>query len=354
MMPDKFSQAELECVRNEAVIMKHCSIHRNVGDVYGYCSFQKGSEPYIVMELMHWSLHRIIHEDASVDFSFRSRIKLIRDIASALEFLHLQRYIHQDVKPSNILVDQQCTIAKLTDFGVAERKGFYTTRTRRHSTILTTVLQNSGKKAAGTLAYQAPELILENISDASREAEIYSFGVTMWECVTRTIPHCNKRELHITTLARHSTKLMLAFPLKLFLEDKNLSEDDRAPFELLEKVAYLSLSKHRPVRPNATQIVQYLDETRQFHSQFLMVAPLSKWYNNSIPIHQSRTISSSNDHMSVLKNDNIGLVSTNERNETFLIINGDKGSTNEIPVISSNINLVSMKLIIHPISKCLE
>jgi serine/threonine protein kinase len=231
------------------------------------------------MELMHWSLHGILHEESNVTLLFFTQLKLMRGVMSALEFLHLQRYIHQDVKPSNILVNKECTIAKLTDFGVTERKGYDTTQIRRQNIILSTVLASSGKKAAGTRSYQAPELILGKINEASRDAEIYSFGVTLWECTTRRIPHENKGEDHIMMLARHGKKLMLPFPLKQFLDDKSLSGNEREIFLLMEKIAYLCLSKYRQDRLTATQVLQYMDGTREFNSQFLSVAPVSEWYD---------------------------------------------------------------------------
>lgn len=299
LMPDKIYKAEMERVRDEAAIMKQCSIHTNIVDVYGYYrDEQKGPEPFIVMELMKSSLHKVIHERKSTCtiFSFSTRLKLMRDIASALEFLHLQRYIHQDVKPSNILVDERLTIAKLTDFGVTEQKGSNTTHSLRHSTVLNTILESAGKKVAGTRAYQAPELILGNVKEASREAEMYSFGVTIWECVSCKLPH-HKKEDRIATLARHSTRSMLPFPLKQFLAYQNLPDLELYPFTLLEKVSYLCLSKYRPIRPNATQILQYFDGIRQFNPDFLMVAPLSKWSNKPIlfdnAVNDSRIINQS-------------------------------------------------------------
>ncbi len=278
-MPNDIYEAEIERVRDEAIIMKQCSIHSNIIDVFGYTvPFQKGSEPLIIMELMHASMYSIIHDTSNMrTFLFSTRKKLMRDVASALEYLHLQRYVHQDVKPSNILVNKELTVAKLTDFGVTECKGHNTTRTRQHKTVLSTVLTSSGKKAPGTLTYQAPELVLGRITEASRDAEIYSYGATLWECMTRAVPHDNKSELHIMQLAKHGKKLMLAFPLTQFLEDKHLFGDEQICFQLLEKIAYLCLSKYRESRPNITQVLQLLDGTREFDSHFLTVAPLSIW-----------------------------------------------------------------------------
>ena len=76
-MPNNIYEAEIERVRDEAVIMKQCSIHCNIVDVYGYTiPAQKGAEPLIVMELMHWSLYSILHEEPNLALLFRTRMKL--------------------------------------------------------------------------------------------------------------------------------------------------------------------------------------------------------------------------------------------------------------------------------------
>ncbi len=280
-MTDEIFQAECRRVYDEVLIIKECSIHSNVLDVFGYCKpDHKGSKPMIIMELMHCSLSRILHEERNSVLSFCASLQLMKNIASAIEFLHLQRYVHQDIKPSNILVDSSFTVAKLADFGVAERKGFDTTWTNRQRTVLATTKANGCKKFTGTKAYQAPEIVLGNVKEISRGAEIYSFGVTLWECITRKIPHY-KKEDQIIVLAKHSTKLMLHFPVKDFLDDKTLLSIEEAAFLLMEKIAYLCLSKFPHGRPTATQLTQYFEGSRQFNPDFLMLAPLSKWYNKS-------------------------------------------------------------------------
>src|SRR5438445_21798 len=50
--------------------------------------------------------------------SFLGAIRIVRQIANALSYLHRQEIIHRDIKPSNILLDSNGR-ALLTDFGIA-------------------------------------------------------------------------------------------------------------------------------------------------------------------------------------------------------------------------------------------
>ena len=158
------------------------------------------------------------------DKIYTAEIDRVRDEAIVMKPFSFQ------VKPSIILIDKRCTLAKLTDLGVTERKGFDMNGSQRHITLLTTVLESSGKKAAGTRAYQALEIILGITTGASRDVEIYSYGVTSWECFSRKIPHY-KKEDQVPTLAKHSTKLMYPFPMKVFLEDLDLSRGEKRSFQ---------------------------------------------------------------------------------------------------------------------------
>jgi serine/threonine protein kinase len=276
-MPLVIYQEECNRVQDEAMLMKQCSIHSNVVDVYGYCPPQiSGSKPLIVMELMYASLNKILHQRTDLDISFNCRLQLMKDIAKAVEFLHLQGIVHQDIKATNILVDEWITVAKLTDFGVAECKGFKTTWTQRHTTALATVLKNSKKHAAGTLAYQAPELVLGQVTIASRSADMYSLGVTIWECLSRTIPHHNEAT-KIILLAHNKNKPMMMFPVKDAIVDTiNMMPNECDAFSLLEKVSLMCTSRDPPSRPTATNIVHYLAGTSAISHSF-PIQYLSHW-----------------------------------------------------------------------------
>jgi serine/threonine-protein kinase len=105
---------------------------------------------------------------------------LIGDIASALDYAHLQGLIHRDVKPSNVLLQPTTDVGDagwrciLTDFGIAKmRIGGGDTKT---GTMM------------GTLDYMAPEQI-NATAKVDEKADIYSLGVMLYQMLTGELPY---------------------------------------------------------------------------------------------------------------------------------------------------------------------
>ncbi|MDX1523913.1 MAG: protein kinase, partial [Anaerolineae bacterium] len=102
-------------------------------------------------------------------------VKVIGDIARALDYAHQRGVIHRDVKPSNILIDEQGE-PLLTDFGIAKvAKGSNATRITGTGLVL------------GTPEYIAPEQA-EN-EEIDGRSDIYSLGVVMYELLTGRPPY---------------------------------------------------------------------------------------------------------------------------------------------------------------------
>jgi serine/threonine-protein kinase len=87
-------------------------------------------------------------------------------VASALDYAHRHGVIHRDVKPDNVLFDDDGN-AMLTDFGIA---------TARFHGRLT-----AGGRAMGTPHYMAPEQAMGKTLDG--RADIYALGVMLYECL---------------------------------------------------------------------------------------------------------------------------------------------------------------------------
>lgn len=119
-------------------------------------------------------LSPIIEQNFTGDYSFKipalkasdekEILSLAINIAEALDTSHSMKIMHRDVKLENIFYDESRQIYKLGDFGIAR-------------------ITNQGSastKGAGTLGYEAPEVEGGNGSKYSYQADIYSFGVTIY------------------------------------------------------------------------------------------------------------------------------------------------------------------------------
>jgi serine/threonine protein kinase len=98
-------------------------------------------------------------------------------VCDALQHAHLRAHIiHRDVKPSNILLTRD-SLAKVTDFGLARAVGSAdATRTAMDGRVF------------GTPQYMAPEAFASG-RDVDVRADVYSFGCTLYEMLTRQLPY---------------------------------------------------------------------------------------------------------------------------------------------------------------------
>lgn len=94
----------------------------------------------------------------------------IAQVLDALEYLHKHNIVHQDLKPSNILIDARGVI-RLLDFGLVQRIG---------------EARLSQGKLVGTPPYMAPELFAGGV--ATPESDLYALGSTMFQLLSGQLP----------------------------------------------------------------------------------------------------------------------------------------------------------------------
>ena len=98
-------------------------------------------------------------------------VYIAKQIAAGLSHAHQNGIIHRDIKPQNILMNENLT-CKITDFGIARAYG---------DTTLTQTNQ-----MLGTVYYLSPEQARGNVATA--QSDIYSLGILIFEMITGQIP----------------------------------------------------------------------------------------------------------------------------------------------------------------------
>ncbi|MCC3494428.1 MAG: AAA family ATPase [Microcoleus sp. PH2017_25_DOB_D_A] len=97
-------------------------------------------------------------------------------LASALNSLHQNGIIHKDIKPSNIIINLETGIVKITDFSIASRLSKETPQI------------NSANLVEGTVAYMSPEQTGRMNRTLDYRSDFYSLGVTFYEMLTGKLP----------------------------------------------------------------------------------------------------------------------------------------------------------------------
>jgi len=163
--------------------------------------------------------------------------KIGSEVASALAYLHKNKIVHRDVKPENILLEQdeekKVLRAVLTDFGVA---GEYV------KTVATS--------AKGTYIYMSPEALKGIVSPKS---DIYALGICLWQLLSgKTSPLQG-------LLSPDKWELPVAI-LELVSDDKNRPTlYEEWPLQWRQLISSCWLTEHSD-RPTADKVLQALTD----------------------------------------------------------------------------------------------
>lgn len=152
-------------------------VHRNITTIYDFGLHEQN--PYLVEEYLPGEdlAHMIRRQEPR---QTAVKVDFLLQVASGLEYAHLQGVIHRDIKPSNVRVVDNGHL-KIMDFGTAKLANVESHLTQSGMTL-------------GTVAYLPPERLLGRATGLN--SDLFSYGVMAYELLSfrrpfsgRNIPH---------------------------------------------------------------------------------------------------------------------------------------------------------------------
>jgi serine/threonine protein kinase len=183
----------LDSIYFEIETMIQLKQHPNVLHVYDV--FESQEQIYLVLELAHSELVDWIGKNSS-ELIARD---VVRQLLSALNYLHQRRFVHCDLKPENVLVSldfNQSHHVFLSDFGLVQQL-----ENKPNSTL---------SKRYGSPSNFAPEIV--NKQEYNEKIDIWSLGVLTFELLIGVHPFLNSDGVDETELMKRITTRQFSWP----------------------------------------------------------------------------------------------------------------------------------------------
>ena len=149
--------------------------HRNIAGLLGY--FHDAKNVYLILEFLSGGeLYKALARAGGVVGEAQAQ-SYMKDVASAVEFMHARHVIHRDIKPENILVGEGGKLC-VCDFGWAVHAPPPSAH-RRYT-------------MCGTPEYLAPEMLDGGAGGHGKEVDIWALGVLLFELLCGCTPFLEK------------------------------------------------------------------------------------------------------------------------------------------------------------------
>ncbi|KAL3735286.1 hypothetical protein ACJRO7_024420 [Eucalyptus globulus] len=273
------SKSSSEEFINEVVSISRTS-HINVISLLGFC--YEGNKRALIFEYMpNGSLDIFISSRKTLNMSsslgWKVLYKIAIGIARGLEYLHRgcnTRILHFDIKPQNILLDQDF-IPKISDFGLAKICHW------KDSAISTLDMR-------GTVGFIAPELLFRSLGRISHKSDVYSYGMLVFEMVgfrNSDIKVSNSNDMYFPEWIYRNLK-----PGKDLKLHMNVTEEEEVLVRKMIIVSLWCIQTNPSDRPPIMKVIEMLEGS--FES--LQIPPKPILYSPTGPPSQHWEVMTSN------------------------------------------------------------
>ncbi|XP_017243502.1 serine/threonine-protein kinase STY46-like [Daucus carota subsp. sativus] len=211
--------------------------HKNVVQFIGACT--RSPSLCIVTEFMSGgSVYDFLHKQKGF-FKLPAILKVAIDVSKGMNYLHQNNIVHRDLKAANLLMDEH-EVVKVADFGVA--------RVQTQSGVMTA--------ETGTYRWMAPEVIEHRPYD--HKADIFSFGIVLWELLTGKVPYENLTPLQAAVgvvqkgmrpiIPQQTHPLIVELLEKCWQQDPFLRPEFSEIIDILQHIAKTVGEEEKPVK----------------------------------------------------------------------------------------------------------
>jgi tRNA A-37 threonylcarbamoyl transferase component Bud32 len=139
---------------------------------------------WFILEWMErGSLFNLLHDRGAPELSWKRKISLAKDVASTMLYLHKSKIRHCDLNSKNLLISKEFKI-KVSDLGLSEEVTDGCSQT---------------DKRMGTLRWMAPEILKKHCMSMEK-ADVYSFGIVMFELGAQMIPYHDRVDADVRSM----------------------------------------------------------------------------------------------------------------------------------------------------------
>ncbi|XP_030856331.1 hepatocyte growth factor receptor [Strongylocentrotus purpuratus] len=183
---------EISNFLREGIMMKDFK-HRNVLSLIGVCIISDTNMPYVVLPFMKNGDILTFVRDPSNELTARQLLEFCRQIAEGMMYLAGLKFVHRDLAARNCMLDKDMVV-KVGDFGLSRdiyERSYYSAKDRT---------------AKLPVRWMALECLERNIYNT--RTDVWSFGVVMWELLTRGIvPYPSVDNVDILTFLHGGRRL---------------------------------------------------------------------------------------------------------------------------------------------------